>query len=80
MLLLHLGWPHLRASATNHNTVLVTLTVQGDFEELRGTLYRAGAMRFASADGEPYGHWFDGDGSVYGFRTNGPSSLDAIGW
>ena len=54
------------------------LTVQGRFpEELRGTLYRAGAMRFASADGEPYGHWFDGDGGVYGLRINGPSSAEA---
>ena len=55
-----------------------TLNVNGRFpDELKGTLYRAGAMRFASADGEPYGHWFDGDGGVYGLRITSPTSAEA---
>ena len=43
----------------------IPLSIQGTIpSELKGTLYRAGAMRFSSPDGEPYGHWFDGDGGI----------------
>ena len=46
-------------------------------DELKGTLYRAGAMRFSSPDGQPYGHWFDGDGGIYAFRLDGSRSAQA---
>ena len=56
----------------------VPLSIQGSVpSELRGTLYRAGAMRFSSPDGTPYGHWFDGDGGIYAFRLDGSHSAQA---
>jgi all-trans-8'-apo-beta-carotenal 15,15'-oxygenase len=44
------------------------LEVEGEFPaDLRGTLYRVGPGSFA-AGGEPFGHWFDGDGAVSAVR------------
>ena len=44
--------------------------------DLTGTLYRNGPGRF-SAGGEPYGHWFDGDGAVSAVRLEGGRALGA---
>jgi len=44
------------------------LTVEGTLPaDLRGTLYRVGPGSFA-VGGEPFGHWFDGDGVVTAVR------------
>ena len=44
------------------------LEVEGAFPaDLRGTLYRVGPGSF-TAGGEPFGHWFDGDGAVSAVR------------
>lgn len=56
----------------------ISLPIHGVIpDELKGTLYRAGAMRFSSPDGQPYGHWFDGDGGVYAFRLDGNRGAQA---
>ncbi|HZN93575.1 MAG TPA: carotenoid oxygenase family protein [Myxococcales bacterium] len=47
------------------------LEVEGAFPaDLRGTLYRVGPGAFA-VGGEPFGHWFDGDGAVSAVRIGG---------
>lgn len=47
------------------------LTVEGTLPAgLRGTLYRVGPGSFA-AGGEPFGHWFDGDGVMTAVRLAG---------
>jgi all-trans-8'-apo-beta-carotenal 15,15'-oxygenase len=44
--------------------------------DLSGTLFRVGPARF-SAFGQPYGHWFDGDGAVSAVRLDGGAAWGA---
>ena len=44
---------------------------------LRGTLYRNGPALFSSF-GEPYGHWFDGDGAISAVRLEGGAASGAV--
>jgi all-trans-8'-apo-beta-carotenal 15,15'-oxygenase len=44
---------------------------------LSGTLYRTGPALFSSF-GDPYGHWFDGDGAVSAVRFMNGGALGAI--
>lgn len=54
------------------------LEVQGTLPaELRGTLYRNGPALF-STFGEPYGHWFDGDGAVSAVRIDAGGASGAV--
>ncbi len=48
------------------------LTVTGRLpDDLKGTLYRNGAMALMAPDGQRYEHWFDGDGGVIAVRFDG---------
>jgi all-trans-8'-apo-beta-carotenal 15,15'-oxygenase len=47
-------------------------------EGLRGTLYRNGPGLFASPDGKPYNHWFDGDGAVSAISLAGQTAQGAV--
>ena len=70
--------PAFKGVYDNDEHGFISIKTSGNFpNDLRGTLYRAGAMRFSSADGEPYGHWFDGDGGIYAFRLDGTGKAQA---
>ncbi|MEM9193125.1 MAG: carotenoid oxygenase family protein [Myxococcota bacterium] len=45
--------------------------------ELNGTLYRTGPAHFESF-GEPYGHWFDGDGAISAVRIDEGRAFGAV--
>lgn len=54
------------------------LVVEGKLPaDLVGTLYRNGPGRF-SAGGEPYGHWFDGDGAMSAVRFESGRAFGAV--
>jgi carotenoid cleavage dioxygenase-like enzyme len=72
-----LGWMGcLRDLPREHG--FEALRVEGTIPaELAGTLYRAGPALFSSF-GNPYGHWFDGDGAVTAVRFANGRALGAV--
>src|SRR5688572_12825454 len=54
------------------------LRIEGSLpSELAGSLYRCGPARF-SVGGDPYPHWFDGDGAVTAVRLQGGRAHGAV--
>jgi all-trans-8'-apo-beta-carotenal 15,15'-oxygenase len=56
----------------------VPLTIEGRLpEDLSGTLYFVGPARL-ECQGQPYVHWFDGDGAITAVRLDGGHAVGAV--